>query len=246
MKSSEALQTKLLATFRLYFQEHPFIHLESLEATRTTLGEFYGVSDFFPYIQAIACAPYIERQLQSCSTISDSVGLTSVVGTFLSWDEFGGHYTVCQGGQAALPNIINRSQFHSSMFKADMQQVFGNNYHPEFTSLTTDYLMNLKAGLGSEDASERVAHMVAFEMHAESMLTALYMTLKRLTDIPDKGLAFFEAHIGGDDPAEAYHVEMTNRLIDAVIPSEKSAAFLKHFDTACQLHHKWCLSVMGV
>jgi pyrroloquinoline quinone (PQQ) biosynthesis protein C len=87
----------------------------------------------------------------------------------------------------------------------------------------------------------RLAHMVAFEMHAGEIVESIWNALKSLyPDINNKDLLYFNIHVGGDDPAEAYHVDMTIRLLADIVSPDDKEEFLSKFKAAYGLHIDWC------
>ncbi len=49
--------------------------------------------------------------------------------------------------------------------------------------------------------------------------------------------------MGGDDPAEPYHVQMTSRMIAKVVSEAQIADFLKAFEAAYALNYSWCQKI---
>jgi hypothetical protein len=61
--------------------------------------------------------------------------------------------------------------------------------------------------------------------------------------VEKRRLVYFATHVGGDDPAEQYHVEMTARMIREVVPHGDRERFLDAFRTAYARNVEWCASL---
>ena len=85
--------------------------------------------------------------------------------------------------------------------------------------------------------------MVAFEKHANQMINSLWNSLASIHGLEKNSLQYFETHVGGDDPAEAYHVRMTQRLVTSVVPKEEQDRFFSHFLDCYDLNYKWCAAI---
>ncbi|MDE0005671.1 MAG: hypothetical protein OXQ29_23525 [Rhodospirillaceae bacterium] len=172
-----------------------------------------------------------------------SVELTTVVGSFLCWDETGGHGQVLNHGNAGLPFALETEQhFHGNLLRRDLHRIFGRPIAPDF-SITGPYLKSLQHYIGSPDDIWRCASMVSFERHAELVITALWQRLAALFDVDKDSLEYFTTHVGGDDAAEDYHVQMTERLIDRIVTGEEVDRFLGAFDTCFTLHLDWSADI---
>lgn len=222
------------------FPEHPFATLLSKNNSKSVLARYYAMSQAFPFLQAGAYRNVIMRAIQDNSPITQDVEKTFVVGSFLCWDETGGHFLIKEKGMVALPDILNTSQFHANMLKADLKTIFGMDFNPEYCPVTKVYLIELEKRLGSENRVERCAMMVAFETHAHKMIESLWHSIASTYDIEKEQLAYFEAHVGGSDPAEAYHVAMTQKLVNCLIAPEEKEVFEKHFIDCYKLNIDWC------
>ena len=66
------------------------------------------------------------------------------------------------------------------------------------------------------------------------------------TNIEKNDLKYFYGHVGGDDPAESYHVKMTEEMISILADtSEKQNTFIEHFKKMYTLHIKWCEDIVN-
>jgi hypothetical protein len=86
--------------------------------------------------------------------------------------------------------------------------------------------------------------MVAFELHASALIESLWSTVARTTGLPRDELAYFKLHMGGDDPAEKYHVELTQELIARIVPPGDRERFLTEFRNAYRLNFDWCRALV--
>ena len=194
----------------------------------------------FPYIQAAAAYATVRRALDDGERIPEHLAATTPVAAFLVSDELGIHHKVKEHGNEALPTILDARDFHSSMLLRDFELMFGQQVDPQPDAATTAYLSALLDGLSSVDPVRRCAYMVAFEVHANRMITSLWNSIDDAFDVEKDGLDYFRIHVGGDDPAEAYHVEMTSRMVDACVRPIDIARFYRHFDEAYLANIGWC------
>ena len=240
------LENKIDEIFNRILNPHPLSYGITKSNVNQLIADYIAMSEFFPYIQAGAHNTVVNKCLAKGELIPDSCQATSVVGAFLSWDEFGGHYKMLNGGLPALPTILDTSSFHANILKKDIKQISPESLNYTYSPVTQDYLKKLQLGLSSEDPVERVAYMVSFERNAEKMISGLYDSLKILFSLSSQKLAYFEAHVGGDDPAEAYHIETTTRLIAGVVNDASHSQFLDYFSTACYLNREWTEDIKDI
>jgi len=226
------------------FPEHPFSNLrETKEQLKGLLSEYLAMSMAFPYIQAGACGPFVLDSIKSNRPIRKEYELTSVVGSFLVWDELGGWFNTVQRGARGLSKILDTRAFHANVLGNDLKNIFGEEIKPNFGPQTQKYLISLQEHLSSSDDIQRCAAMVSFELHAERMITELWESVQKICEVEKNKLRYFAAHVGGDDPAEAYHVKMTESLIE-MLTLGKSDHFEKTFLDIYQLHINWCQSLV--
>jgi hypothetical protein len=236
------LSSEMAAIIERKFTPHPFSHGISRDNVEGVLREYLTMSAAFPYLQAGAHHRLISDHLARGEDIPESTELTGVVGSFLFWDELGGHAAVMEGGIAALPRILETERAHANMLRKDIEALLGKKLRQGYSRATRNYLSALEAGLGSPDPVERVAFMVAFEQHAGTMIEALWRSINAIFQ-PTDDLIYFETHVGGDDPAEAYHIAMTTRMIERIVDSSETARFLESFYEAYRLNIDWCASI---
>ncbi|MGY3622214.1 GFA family protein [Bradyrhizobium sp. USDA 10063] len=228
------------------FGAHPFAAELSKDQVGSLLPEFFAMSQAFPHLQAGSQKDLIFDAIHRNRELPRDVELTSVVANFICWDETGGHRQVLHGGNAALPNILDTENFHSKLFRKDASRLLGRVIQPNYSASTCRYLRALYRGLSSTDAVVRCAYMVAFELHAADMIQALWTTLAKAFDVQLDDLEYFRVHVGGEDPAEKYHGEMTSRLIEELVPAGSGMRFLDEFNGAYRLSLEWCRSLIPV
>lgn len=225
--------------------QHPYYTISREANYEKILANFLAMSQAFPYIQAGSHYAVAQHFISKNRDIPEAAEITSVVGTFLCWDEMGGLYPTITRGLQALPGLLDTKYFHSNILKKDCFFLFGKNINPNYSGLTQDYLDALYQALSSTDNIERVAMMVTFEAHADTMIQALWHSLCEKFQCPRDKLAYFRMHVGGDDPAEAYHVETTERMIQKIIHKDQHANFQKAYEKSMQLHIEWCADVVN-
>jgi hypothetical protein len=236
----EALKTML----RRRFPVHPFERRVPREAIESLLREYLGMSTAFPYLQAGAARDIAFKRIETGEDFLVEDEVTLAVGSFLTWDETGGNYLLQEQGMPGLPKILDtRTWFHSALLRNDIETLLGHGVSASFGPTTRDYLLRLYGGLASLDAVTRVAYMASFEAHAERMIEGLWERLEELYDVDKDALSYFRAHVGGDDPAEAYHVATTAGMISRVVPQTRADDFVRQFEEAYGLHIRWCESI---
>jgi len=222
------------------FAAHPFSRVPEGADYEKLLANYLAMSQAFPYLQAGSQGDIFNHYIQQGSDIPEHVELTTVVGNFLCWDETGGLMPTVTRGLKALPKILETKRFHANLLKKDCEKLFSKAITPDYSPITREYLSDLYLSLSSVDAIKRVASMVSFEAHANQMITSLWKTISEKFSFSPKSLTYFVMHVGGDDPAEAYHVEMTQKLIDKIVDKENEGIFISHFEKFYARHMKWC------
>ncbi|MGY3443347.1 hypothetical protein ACVW17_003348 [Bradyrhizobium sp. USDA 4473] len=225
---------------------HPFAAEMSKEQVVSLLPEYLAMSQAFPYLQAGSQKDLIFDAMHHNRDVTRDIELTSVVANFICWDETGGYGRVIQGGKAALPEILATESFHSNLLRKDASRLLGRTIQPNYSATTKRYLHCLYDGLSSIDPLIRCAYMVAFELHAAEMIQVLWSTLTRIFDVQAGDLEYFRSHVGGDDPAEKYHGEMTSRLVRELVPVDRNVRFMGEFNQAYQLNVQWCRDLLRI
>ena len=236
------VQFKLESLIQDKFSEHPFDAVRE-PSCKHLLANFFAMSQAFPYLQAGSQRDLILRCIDENSDVPNDVEITSVIGNFLSWDETGGFYLMRRFGIEKLPEILNSRHFHANMLRQDLFNLYGEPLAPAYDPATVTYLRELLEGLSAVDPVQRCASMVSFEMHAGRMIEALWASLQTLFADKASRLKYFNAHVGGADPAEAYHIEMTQKMIAALVPTHRHDEFIALFEKAYGQHVAWCLAI---
>jgi hypothetical protein len=228
-----------------YFFQHPFENITEKHDEEWILANYLAMSQAFPYLQAGAQKELIFDVIAAREEVPYDFEITAAIMNFLCWDETGGHFAVLENGQAGLKNILDTAnRFHSNILKDDLEKLFGKGIKPNYSLYTRRYLMDLYAQLSQLDSVKRVAAMVAFERHAHQMITALWKSLSPVANIDKNSLRYFKMHVGDDDPAEAYHVDLTFQMIDKVVDIESEQRFYNAFRESYEANVTWCGSLM--
>lgn len=236
-------ESKMQSLVEGRFGDHPFAAGVTAANGERVMSHYLGMSIAFPYLQASAIGQTFHHVVDAQGDVDAEAEATAVVGAFLVWDEFGGHHRLLRGGLPALPEILRTTSFHANLLRRDLRAIFGQEIKPCLGEPTATYLRALEVGLSNADPLRRVAHMTAFEQHASQMISALWGSLQKLYAGDKDSLIYFRAHVGGDDPAEAYHVQMTERLLANTICAAEAPGFLKWFEDAYALNWEWCQAV---
>ena len=248
-QNSQNLSTVVDDINQDYLVNHPFKSQDSYHNTENLLAHYLAMSLAFPYLQAGSQANYILNIIEQNSDIPREFEKTSVVGNFLSWDETGGLFVLEQQGKPALAKILETQKwFHGNLLRNDLRTLFGRDIKPNFSDPTKTYLQALFSGLGHTCHITRCAYMLSFENHAFAMIDALWETLaSRYSDrIEKNGLVYFNCHVGGDDPAEIYHTEMTAKLLEDIVEPQSLDTFIEAYKYALKLHIDWCSQLLSV
>lgn len=224
------------------FKKHPFSGLDSDTDYENLLANYMAMSQAFPYLQAGSQKDIFNHYMKNNQEIPEHVEITTVVGNFLCWDETGGLITIKQGLKA-LPKILDTRRFHVNLLKNDCKKILGKPIQAHYSSITKNYLDELYLGLSSLDPIVRVACMVAFEAHANQMIDSLWQALCNNFSLEPKSLSYFLLHVGGDDPAEAYHVQTTQKMIDKIVAPEDKNIFFKKFEYFYEKNILWCKDI---
>lgn len=243
MFNHEQLGNFIASTLKDKFSIHPFSRYMRPDNVMQVLRQYLAMSQAFPYLQAGSQKELIFECMEQNTSIPLDVEITSVVGNFLTWDETGGHSVTMRKGNEGLPDILNTWNFHANLLRDDIKSILGEDIEPDYSPATTAYLKTLYEGLANRDAVTRCAAMVAFEYHAERMIESLWTSLSDLYPDQKETLKYFHTHVGGDDPAEAYHVAMTSRMLELLVPSDKSDTFLREFEHFYAVNVNWCESI---
>lgn len=224
---------------------HPFAHDIEKENVEGVLAEYLGLC---------LCAPYIiggsnNQLFQSCifsgRPIDKKIEITTAISAFLSFDETGNYNKVVKGGHEALPSILDTSDFHSNMLRRDLKMLFKKEISPVHKEYLKNYFVELSDGLSNIDDVKRCAALVALEVHSEIMIQSLWESIMNVfPDIEKNSLIYFYLHVGGDNPAEQYHVAMTEMMINEVVGKENMEPFFKYFRQYYEMNINLCSKIL--
>lgn len=226
------------------FPSHPFSDIPEKTNLDNLLLNFLAMSQAFPYIQAGTQRDLSLHYIEKNKSIPRHIELTTVVANFLCWDETGGLNLTLASGLKSLPRILETKRFHSNLLKKDIEMILGKDVEPQYSDTTKTYLDELYNKLADVCPITRTAYMVGFEMHADDMISALWDSVSAKHDVDKNKLAYFYTHVGGDDPAEAYHVLMTSKLIEELVPKDRHKEFANKTADAYRLNHDWCQALV--
>lgn len=239
------INQEYLESFKI--NQHPFEEIRK-ENIRSMMANYFAMSQAFPYLQSGSQKDLYYKYMEQNRPIDQELEITSVVGNFLSWDETGGLYVTLRKKMAGISEILKTDMhFHSNYLRDDLKKIFGEKIDPEYSQTTKLYLDTLYKNLSELDAVKRCATMVSFEEHANQMINSLWESLCRhFPEFDKNNFKYFYSHVGGDDPAEAYHVKMTQEMIDIIADTEdKKVSFTEHFQKMYQLHVNWCRDIVA-
>jgi hypothetical protein len=226
------------------FGGHPFATSMDLARLRELLPDYLGMSQGFRYVIAAAQKDAFFEAMSENKGVPREIEMMNVVANFLMWDESGAVDLDLSHDKHRLPEILDLSRSHSELLRTDAEKLLGHAIVPRFSPVTRRYLTALYRGLGSCDVVVRCAHMVAFELHAGAMIDALWRTIAAVSNVSREQLRYFALHVGGDDPQEVYHVEVTQNLIERVVPPSQRERFRESFLSAYAIHVDWCKALV--
>ena len=172
--------------------------------------------------------------------IAEEYEITSAVGNFLSWDETGGAYIIEKYGKAGLSKILDtRKCFHSNLLRQDLEKILGLKVSPDFSEPTKSYIFSVMQGFSNPNHVIRCANMVAFELHAKTIIEELWKGICKHFNCRADELIYFKTHVGDDDPAEEYHINMVYEMINKIVPEEQEELFLTTTTKALNDHLNW-------
>tara|TARA_R110002167_G_scaffold93474_7_gene250504 strand:- start:11928 stop:12710 length:783 start_codon:yes stop_codon:yes gene_type:complete len=208
------------------------------------MSKFLATAQAFPYIQAGSQKDLIFRYIQNDEEVPKEVELTTIVANFLAWDETGGLPITLNLGMKGINKIFETERFHYNLLKKDIIRLFGHSIKPHHDEITKKYLQEKHDGFANPNHLIRTAVMAAFENNAEKMLIALWESLVEIFEEkkPSK-LHYFMMHVGGSNPAEAHHVEITKNLIRQIVDESQYDEFMVHYKEAYNLHTGWCAAI---
>lgn len=246
----QELQSQLVSNVDIYnifinkadksLKSHPFKNIESQRNIINLFPHFLALSIAFPYIQAGSQQSIIQHLIDNNEDISVTYEILSVVGHFLCWDETGGAYVLECFGKSGLMKILETKKwFHANMLREDISHITGEQIKPNFAEPTKSYLNKLILGFNNLNPVIRCAHMVAFEHHANAIIDSLWHSIGKQFKVNLNKLTYFKTHVGGDQPAEAYHMAMTKKMINYIVKAVDQDLFINTALEAIDTHLNW-------
>jgi hypothetical protein len=227
------------------FPIHPFRHRVTRDNFERVIAEYLAMSIAFPFIQAGAMHATYRAALHEGGDTDKNAEITGAIGAYLVWDEVGGHkLTLEEGNQGLLRLPATRRNYHAHWLRRDIRMLLGRDVAPQRSAATVRYLDALLAGLSEPRGNRNVAYMIGFECHAHAMIGALWAAICAAFAVPaDERLVYFWGHVGGEEPAEAVHVEMTRMMVAELVPPERGAEFIELCLEAYGLNFRWCEAI---
>lgn len=227
------------------FPDHPLRYGVGRDNFETVIAEYLAMSTAFPFIQAGAVYETYKTALRVKGDTDKNAEITGAIGTYLVWDEMGGHKLTLEKGNIGLLQLpATRRNFHAHWLRKDIRTILGRDVSPHQSAATSRYLDALLDGLSDPRRNRNVAYMIGFECHAEAMISALWDAICASFDLPhDERLVYFWGHVGGHSPAEAVHVEMTRMMVAELVPPEQGEEFIELCLEAYDLNFRWCEAI---
>jgi hypothetical protein len=227
------------------FLDHPFRSGVNKDNFETVIAEYLAMSIAFPFIQAGAIHETYKAALRAGGDTDKNAEITGAVGAYLVWDEVGGHkLTLERGNEGLLQLPATRRNYHAHWLRKDIRTLLGRDVQPHRSAATTRYLDELLGGLSDARGDRNVAYMIGFECHAQAMIGALWDAACWSFDLPhDERLVYFWGHVGGDEPAEGVHVEMTRMMVAELVPPDRREEFIELCLEGYALNFHWCEAI---
>ena len=227
------------------FLDHPFRNGVNKDNFETVIAEYLAMSIAFPFIQAGAIHETYKAALRAGGDTDKNAEITGAVGAYLVWDEVGGHKLTLERGNVGLLQLpATRRNYHAHWLRRDIRTILGKDVPPYRSAATTRYLDELLGGLSDARRNRNVAYMIGFECHAQAMISALWDAVCSSFDLPhDERLVYFWGHVGGDEPAEGVHVEMTRMMVAELVPPDRREEFIELCLEGYALNFHWCEAI---
>ena len=227
------------------FPDHPFRNGVNKDNFETVIAEYLAMSIAFPFIQAGAIHETYKAALCAGGDTDKNAEITGAIGAYLVWDEVGGHkLTLERGNDGLLQLPATRRNYHAHWLRRDIRTLLGRDVPPHRSAATTRYLDELLGGLSDARRNRNVAYMIGFECHAQKMISALWDAVCSSFSLPhDERLIYFWGHVGGDEPAEDVHVEMTRMMVAELVPPDRREAFIELCLKGYALNFHWCEAI---
>src|SRR4051795_12348058 len=227
------------------FLDHPFRSGVNKDNFATVIAEYLAMSIAFPFIQAGAIHETYKAALRAGGDTDKNAEITGAVGAYLVWDEVGGHkLTLERGNQGLLQLPATHRNYHAHWLRKDIHTLLDRDVQPHRSAATIRYLDELLGGLSDARRNRNVAYMIGFECHAQAMIGALWDAACSSFDLPhNERLVYFWDHVGGDEPAEGFHVEMTRMMVAELVPPDRREEFIELCLEGYALNFHWCEAI---
>jgi hypothetical protein len=244
-QASAAIIKELSRRIGEQFPHHPFRNGVNKNNFEAVIANYLAMSIAFPFIQAGAIHETYKTALRAGGDTDKNAEITGAVGAYLVWDEVGGHkLTLERGNEGLLQLPATRKNFHAHWLRKDIRTILGKDVPSHRSAATVCYLDALSGGLSDARRNRNVAYMIAFECHAEAMISALWDAVCASFDLPyDERLVYFWGHVGGHSPAEAVHVEMTRMMVAELVPADRGEEFIELCLEGYALNFHWCEAI---
>jgi hypothetical protein len=240
MVTAISLHEQLDSIIQDRFSPHPFTQIAEHDDLPLVFSRFIGLSQATPYLLGGASKDMFLKKINAKELIQPSNEITTSVLSFLAWDETGGQQTIKEHSEQALHRILESKNYHSRILVEDLKTLIGKSLVAVYEDYSVTYFHDLLNNLSNTNDIERCAAIIAFEMHAEEVIKALWSSLDRLFPHVDKhSLKYFELHVGELNPVEEYHVEMTAKMVEMMVPLSGYEYFLNSFITSYKLNYDW-------
>lgn len=245
--SASDIVTELESLIGERFPLHPFEVGITKENFEQVMAEYLAMSIAFPYIQAGSAHENYRKAIQISGDTNHNLEITAAIGTLLVSDEFGADELIRQSNKEQIPLASHVEQcIHSNLLRHDIATILGKPLKPRWSSATRSYLDQLFFAFSDQTKNRNVAYMITFEMHAYKMILAIWSAINRCFGMHKYSeLQYFSRHIGGDSPAEALHIEMTLKMIDALISDEDREGFILTCTEGFTTNIRWCESILS-
>jgi hypothetical protein len=244
-QASAAIIEELSQQIGERFPDHPFRNGVNKDNFEAVIADYLAMSIAFPFIQAGAIHETYKAALRAGGDTDKNAEITGAIGAYLVWDEVGGYkLTVEEGNIGLLQLPVTHRNFHAHWLRRDIRTILGKDVLPHRSAATTRYLDELLGGLSEARRNRNVAYMIGFECHAQTMISALWDAICVSFDLPhDERLVYFWGHVGGDEPAEGVHVEMTRMMVAELVPPNKREEFIELCLEGYALNFHWCEAI---
>lgn len=246
MSLTRTIENELNEIILNNFHPHPFENISRENDLKKIFSRFICLSQATPYLLSGASKETFLNKIQNGQSITSQNEITTSVLTFLAWDETGGQEVISKNGGKDIVKILNPGNYHSRVLKGDLEFLCSESLQPLYEQFTLEYFSNLINSLSNINDISRCASIIAFEMHAENVIRALWNSLDKLYPEIDKhSLRYFELHVGELNPVEEYHVQMTEKMVELIVSSSDKALFTKSFEKSYKLNNDWAFSAIN-